>query len=1693
MKKVFPHLLGGLLAVFALKIPATAQVHLLENFNGNSIPAGWTVEDGGTGPDCRWMIHASDLAVPMLGSNYLFVNSDSAGSGTIADETITGPIISFGSASVVKLSYRHFFRDLSGPGDTAFTEVFNGSSWVVLDGLTANAGTASGPIMAEYDLSPYLNPGLRIRFRYVGEWAYYWAIDDLKIFTPASTNIGMARFLNVQGNCGIGLPFSPQVRVYNAGSQAQSGFSLGYQIAGQALVSEVYSGSLPAGDSINYTFSTPFNGTFSGSETIRAWTALSGDGDGTNDTIGSTVFLPPSSIALADFTGFNGSNLAATEPGWEEFTSSNPPQVGTSAWSNATTAQITGFGTETARINLYSNFRKEWMATSAFVPGDAVSLRFKIALTRWQTMEPLDMGSDDSLIVKVSTNCGQSWQNLASYTVADGLSNVLTEKSVSLAAYAGQAIRIAFYGTDGSVDDAPDYDIHIDDVQLGIISSTDLQVSSILLPAGNCGAPASFPVRVKLFNSGNTAQTSAPMFYRVSGQQVVSQTFSINLAPGQDTTLEFSTPVAIATGGNYTLSAWVTLPGDGNPQNDSVNNRPFFRPLPDFGVQDFTGFAGANLSGGWQEFTGQMPNLFTGSSWTVSSAAQTSAFGGETAKINLSSNFRNEWIFSPALKPENNKALRFRLAVTGAGNADPATMGSDDSLIVKVTTDCGLSWTDVASFTAGQGLASILTEKTVSLAAYAGQTIRIAFYATDGNTVDPQNYDLHIDKIQIGNLSPNDLQLAGIILPGGNCGVPENFPVKVRIFNSGSLPQTSTEVSYQVAGQSVVSQTFPINLQPGAEVLLDFTTQVTAPTSGNYSISAWVSLTGDANSANDSIKGRAFFRPLPVFPTQEFTSFTGTNLSGGWQEFSGSLGQTGGSAWTITNASQTTGFGTAAARVNLYVASKKEWMISPAIRLENPTAIRFKLAIADWNTIDPTTMGSDDSLIVRVTTNCGESWTNLAVYSAEDNLTNVLTEQSISLAAYTGQVVRVAFFATEGVVDDPNDYDVVLDDIQTGILAPNDLQLSGIILPAGNCGVPASFPVRVRLTNSGTAAQSLAPISYQVAGQAVVNQDFAINLAPGAITEVEFSVPVNVPNAGNYSISVWVSLPGDVNLLNDSIKNRPFSRPLSSFADQTFTGYTGANLIDGWQEFSGSTGSISGSAWLNSNAAQTTAFGSETARVNLYVANKKEWVVSPAINMATGKILRFKLAVTDWNATTATSIGSDDSVIVKITTDCGQSWQNLRVFTAGDNLSNELTEFNVSLATYVGQVVRVAFYATEGSVDDPADCDVHLDDIELINLSPNDVGVAELLTPSAECGLPSTFPLKVRLANFGTQAQSGINVSYSINGGSVVTEALSGGLDPGQTILFEFSQPISIPNAGVYVIRAWTTLAGDQDNSNDTLNSVPLSPAGSALPTVDFEAYDGANLSVVATGWAERSGDVPSGTTSFWTASSASQTTALGSKSARVQLSDIVGDRREWLVSPGFVPAPESGGNDGTKLAFRVALTAPNTISPSSLGGDDSLVVYISTNCGQSWNYLRAITAANNLTNAFTEAQNILVPLAAYAGQNCQIAFKATTGQVQNPQFSDLHIDAIQVSTSVSNSPQISGRTPIVIFPNPVKEGVLNLESDVREVPRFFSATGKEYFPVRKGAEGRFDVGMLPAGMYFLRISDGRTASFVIQ
>jgi photosystem II stability/assembly factor-like uncharacterized protein len=135
------------------------------------------------------------------------------------------------------------------------------------------------------------------------------------------------------------------------------------------------------------------------------------------------------------------------------------------------------------------------------------------------------------------------------------------------------------------------------------------------------------------------------------------------------------------------------------------------------------------------------------------------------------------------------------------------------------------------------------------------------------------------------------------------------------------------------------------------------------------------------------------------------------------------------------------------------------------------------------------------------------------------------------------------------------------------------------------------------------------------------------------------------------------------------------------------------------------------------------------------------------------------------------------------------------------------------------QSVYIAFvFASDAIVNYPNGAFV--DDIILQKTTAapaltNDVGVSSLNLPGF-LQLGNSLPIVVTVKNYGSQTQTGFPVSYSIDGGTPVTENFTGSLSFGSTATFTFAQQWTPQAEGVYHINAGTNLTNDENRSNDS-------------------------------------------------------------------------------------------------------------------------------------------------------------------------------------------------------------------------------------------------------------------------------------
>jgi hypothetical protein len=154
--------------------------------------------------------------------------------------------------------------------------------------------------------------------------------------------------------------------------------------------------------------------------------------------------------------------------------------------------------------------------------------------------------------------------------------------------------------------------------------------------------------------------------------------------------------------------------------------------------------------------------------------------------------------------------------------------------------------------TSGGGEKTTWTKRGVSLAAYAGQNIRVAF-----KNISQNMYQLWLDDIKVENVSNTlDAEITtGKPIYKYN-KVNTNGTVGCRVTNRGVSTINSFTLNYSVGSGAPQSQAFNVSLTPYAFVDLPMNTPYNISTPGYYKVKLWVSNVNgapDPNKSNDTL------------------------------------------------------------------------------------------------------------------------------------------------------------------------------------------------------------------------------------------------------------------------------------------------------------------------------------------------------------------------------------------------------------------------------------------------------------------------------------------------------------------------------------------------------------------------------------------------------------------------------------------------------------------------------------------------------------------------------------------------------------------------------------------------------------------------------------------------------------------------
>ncbi|MFN5181499.1 MAG: T9SS type A sorting domain-containing protein [Bacteroidota bacterium] len=498
-----------------------------------------------------------------------------------------------------------------------------------------------------------------------------------------------------------------------------------------------------------------------------------------------------------------------------------------------------------------------------------------IALSNWQTAYSQD---------------GNSISVDPVFTAPDDLHAVNSALNSSAA-----ALSLTPYITidiDGESRTSPNSDMGADEFTPYLF---DIKPVSLVNPAttGCYSSNESVGVRIMNYTGGFLDFVSNPVALTVEISGPVTQTVSTiinsNVLNGNAPLGPFSfltVPVSafnMSAYGNYNFIVYTSWSTDQNHANDTLKNvtRVNIAPsvLPQ--VVSFSGFTGSNLGSvfnGWSEASGTNP-IGSTSQWSIWNNFGTT--GNVNAVVTLNTNIRREWIIGPKIIPGVNTVMTFKAAVTAVASSNnlPAAMGSDDKLYVMISTDCGVSYQKIDSIYNLSNINNTLSQFVISLGAYNGQSVIIGFLATDGNVIDPGGCDLHLDDINISNVTTYDLSVKQLISPlFTTCFTPsQNIVVTVK--NEGSIPidfaSENSNLHVQLTGPIPQSFNLPLNtgvLMPGVTQSYTVTGNCNLMSAGMYYLKSYLTIpSGDVNSLNDTLN-------QVVYSQNPSVSFSNYNL-----------------------------------------------------------------------------------------------------------------------------------------------------------------------------------------------------------------------------------------------------------------------------------------------------------------------------------------------------------------------------------------------------------------------------------------------------------------------------------------------------------------------------------------------------------------------------------------------------------------------------------------------------------------------------------------------------------------------------------------------------------------------------------------------------------------------------------------------
>jgi len=406
-------------------------------------------------------------------------------------------------------------------------------------------------------------------------------------------------------------------------------------------------------------------------------------------------------------------------------------------------------------------------------------------------------------------------------------------------------------------------------------------------------------------------------------------------------------------------------------------------------------------------------------------------------------------------------------------------------------------------------------------------------------------------------------------------------------------------------------------------------------------------------------------------------------------------------------------------------------------------------------------------------------------------------------------------------------------------------------------------------------------------------------------------------------------------------------------------------------------------SWLGDGFANNGFSGAN--RINLFFTGKSDWLLSPQFDLSGGPFqVELDLALMNsGSSSTASLLGSDDQVQVLISTDNGATWTPIMLWDNTSVVPVGGAHYVFNLDAYLGMTVQFAIWASEGTVNDPEDVDVSVDNFEVRTVptcgEPSELAVTSVTSEGAifswsENGTATSWNIEVvpaGTAPTGTPTATVSTNPYTVTGLDAVIEydiyvqADCGGADGTSswegpvtfTTLCDIYVPDYLATFDSFIEDCWD----EADGGDPTTGPTGLGAGSWGADGYANDGFTGANkINLYFTG------------------------------------------KSDWMLSPQF---DLTGGPFQVELDLAIMNFSSSTTS-GSLGSDDQVQLLITTDNGATWT---PIILWDNTSVVPLGGEHYVFNLAAYAGMTVQFGIWATEGTENDPEDVDVSFDNFQV------------------------------------------------------------------------------------